>query len=59
VFYADDDRAAILWDLTHLDEIREHIVERACAIAGRGLNPDEWASYLPDVRYQDTCKTAN
>jgi WD40 repeat protein len=56
---AGDDRTAILWDLTVLNDVRAHVVERACAIAGRGLNPDEWARYLPDATYQDTCKTAN
>jgi WD40 repeat protein len=34
---------------------REHLVERACAIAGRGLTEEEWAVLLSSIPYHDTC----
>ena len=30
-------------------------LSEACGIVGRGLNPEEWAQYLPDVPYEKTC----
>jgi WD40 repeat protein len=29
--------------------------ERLCAIAGRSFTPAEWAEFLPDQPYQETC----
>ncbi|MDF1514504.1 MAG: hypothetical protein P1S60_11910 [Anaerolineae bacterium] len=29
--------------------------ERACAITGRNLMPEEWATYLPGEPYRETC----
>ncbi|MGH3754800.1 MAG: WD40 repeat domain-containing protein [Pseudonocardiaceae bacterium] len=49
------DGTAILWNLTDLNDLRNHATERACAIAGRGLDRDEWARYVPNLPYQDTC----
>jgi WD40 repeat protein/DNA-binding SARP family transcriptional activator len=33
----------------------EQWLEHACQVAGRNLTPDEWASYLGDLPYQQTC----
>jgi WD40 repeat protein len=50
-----DDKTVRLWDLTAIAALRANVVQRACAIAGRGLNKQEWATYLPGVPYVDTC----
>jgi WD40 repeat protein len=49
------DKTAILWDLTGLNQVRDHAVQRACSITRGGLDRDEWAHYIPDLSYQDTC----
>jgi hypothetical protein len=49
------DGTAILWDLTDLNQIRDHAVERACSATRGGLDRDEWARYIPDLPYQDSC----
>ncbi|MGH3870404.1 MAG: TIR domain-containing protein [Pseudonocardiaceae bacterium] len=54
---AGADRTVILWDLTRLNHLRDHAVERACAIAGGGLDRDEWAGYVRGLPYQDTCSS--
>lgn len=46
----------VFWDLMPLIELRAHVVERACAVAG-GMDPDERARYLPDLPYERTCPT--
>jgi len=44
------------WDLTALVEMREHLVERACERARRGLTAEEWGQLVgPDQEYRDTC----
>ncbi|MGH3913011.1 MAG: AAA family ATPase, partial [Pseudonocardiaceae bacterium] len=50
-----DGSTTSLWDLTSLDYLRDHVTERACAITGGGLTPEEWERYIPDLLYQDTC----
>lgn len=30
----------------------------ACTLVGRNLTPDEWARYLPDLAYRETCSIA-
>ncbi|MDQ3153956.1 MAG: TIR domain-containing protein [Actinomycetota bacterium] len=50
-----DDGTAILWNLADLNKLREHAAERACSITRGGLNREEWARYIPDQPYQDTC----
>jgi WD40 repeat protein len=50
-----DDYSTMLWDLTGLNSLRDHALERACAITGGGLNPDEWARYVPGLAYEDAC----
>jgi len=50
-----DDYSTMLWDLTGFNSLRDHAPERACAITGGGLNPDEWARYVPGLAYEDAC----
>ena len=52
---ASDDGTVILWDLSGLNDLRGHAVERACSITGRGLDRNEWARYVSGLVYQDTC----
>jgi WD40 repeat protein len=49
------DGSAILWDLTGLNQVRDHVVERACLATRGGLDRAEWGRYVPDLPYQDTC----
>ena len=44
-----------LYDYSLANSHREHLVERACAIAGRGLTEPEWTNVLPSIPYHDTC----
>ncbi|MGY1680833.1 nSTAND1 domain-containing NTPase [Geodermatophilus sp. SYSU D01176] len=63
VAFADDatlvsgswDQAVRLWDLGPLRELRDRPAERACAITGRGLDPEEWDRYIEDLDHLDTC----
>jgi WD40 repeat protein len=50
-----EDRTVILWSLDALDAVRADATTRACTLAGRGLNRDEWASAIEGLDYQDTC----
>ena len=45
----------ILWDLARLNELRASALERACRAVGTGLRREEWASFVPDVPYEQTC----
>jgi WD40 repeat protein len=49
------DATVILWNLTDLNQLRDHATQRACAITGGGLDRTEWARYIPGLPYQDTC----
>ncbi len=49
------DDTARLWDLTGLNRLRAHAVERACSITGRGLDRDQWDRYISGLPYQETC----
>jgi WD40 repeat protein len=53
---AGDDGAVRLWDLTGLEWLRAHAMERACAITGGGLDRAEWVRYVPGLPYVDVCK---
>jgi len=44
------------WDLLPLENLRAHALTRACALAGAGLSRAEWAHFIPDLPYQDTCR---
>ncbi len=52
---ASYDMTVALWDLNDLYNLRAHVMEHACSIAGRGLNRDEWNRYIPGLPYQETC----
>jgi WD40 repeat protein len=47
--------AVTVWDLSGVAARGDRVVERACARTGQGLTADEWARYLPDTPYEDTC----
>ncbi|MCA1676841.1 MAG: hypothetical protein LC799_33250 [Actinobacteria bacterium] len=42
-------------DLSGLTDLRDHAVERACSITGRGLDRDEWVRHVSGLPYKDTC----
>lgn len=44
-----------LWDLTDLNQVRDHAVQRACSITHGGLDRAEWDRRIPRLRYQDSC----
>jgi WD40 repeat protein len=50
-----DNGTVVLWDITDLNQIRDHAVERACSITHGGLDRDEWDRRIPDLPYQDSC----
>jgi WD40 repeat protein len=52
------DNEVILWDLTGLNDLRRHAVQRACAIAGGPLDREQWLRYLRELPYQNTCPPA-
>ena len=49
------DGTAALWDLGRIDPVRADPVATACARAGRGLTEEEWAQYVGDVAFEETC----
>jgi hypothetical protein len=49
------DQAVRLRDLGPLRELRDQPAERACVIAGRGLEPAESDRYVGGLEYRDTC----
>ncbi|MFG1610792.1 TIR domain-containing protein [Actinoplanes sp. NPDC049265] len=48
-------RVVTLWDTTVPKDLAADPAGTACAIAGRGLNAGEWASYIPELDYRATC----
>ncbi|GAA1315319.1 TIR domain-containing protein [Saccharothrix xinjiangensis] len=48
---AGSDGMALLWDIAPLGDV----VERACAISGGGLDPEEWRQHVPDLDHRPTC----
>ena len=52
---ASADQTVRLWDLTSLNDLLSHAVERTCSITHGGLDPAEWARYIPGLPYQNTC----
>jgi WD40 repeat protein len=49
------DPDTILWSLDELIAARDHPVERACSLTGRGLDRDEWSGYISGQPYMETC----
>jgi WD40 repeat protein len=52
---ASRDQTLRLWDLTGLNDLFGHAVERACSFTRGGLDPAEWARYIPGLPYQNSC----
>jgi hypothetical protein len=50
--------SVILWDLTTLNDLRDHAIEHACSITGGSLDRGEWGRYIPGLAYQNTCSPA-
>ncbi|MFI5958979.1 hypothetical protein [Cryptosporangium sp. NPDC051539] len=48
--------AVILWDISGPRSVAADPVGRACAIAGRGLAPTEWAQATGNLPYHQTCR---
>jgi WD40 repeat protein len=48
-------RRLFFWDSTVPEELSADPAGRACAITGRGLDPAEWATYVPELDYRPTC----
>jgi hypothetical protein len=42
-------------ELRRLNDLRAFPAQQACTITGRGLNAEEWATYLPEIPYEPTC----
>jgi WD40 repeat protein len=53
---AGDDHTVLLWDLTGPNSLRDHAIEHACFITGRGPSREEWARYVAGLAYRDSCK---
>ena len=52
---AGDDNTVMLWNLTGLNDLLDHVVQRACAIAPGGLSREEWERRIEGQSYQETC----
>ena len=54
---ASTDSTALLWELggANANANVADPLARACALSGGGLNPDEWARYVPDLPYVASC----
>jgi hypothetical protein len=46
---------AVIWNLAELLALRTRPVGRACEITAKGLSPEEWARYVSDLPYRDSC----
>jgi len=46
----------VWWNLAAFDDMRRDPARRACAFVARGLNQGEWARYVRDTPYQETCE---
>jgi hypothetical protein len=47
--------SVVLWNLAELSALRANLSTHACNRAGRGFTPQEWALYIPDLPFRDTC----
>ncbi|MFD7657425.1 TIR domain-containing protein [Actinosynnema sp. NPDC059797] len=48
---AGSDGTTLLWDIAPLSDV----VERACAVSGGGLDPEEWRQHVPGLDHRPTC----
>jgi WD40 repeat protein len=55
VLTAGDDRTAVVWDVSQTLDLLTRPRDYACAIAGRGLDSQEWHQYITGLPYRDTC----
>ncbi|MET3425148.1 WD40 repeat protein [Actinoplanes tereljensis] len=44
-----------LWSYSQLNSLRNDPAKYACAITGRGLDAEEWARFIPELKYRRTC----
>ncbi|WP_213007780.1 TIR domain-containing protein [Paractinoplanes toevensis] len=44
-----------MWSYSQLNNLRANPAKYACAITGRGLDADEWAGFIPELKYRRTC----
>ena len=44
-----------LWDVGGLIAARDGALELACRATGGSLDRDEWARYVPDLGFEDSC----
>ena len=44
-----------LWNYRDLNTLRADPARYACAVTGRGLTAEEWARFVPELRYRPTC----
>ena len=49
------DGSTRMWDLDGLAAVRADPLGRACAITGKSLDIDEWAKFVPNLPYVDSC----
>ncbi|MEU4242447.1 TIR domain-containing protein [Actinoplanes sp. NPDC026619] len=44
-----------LWSYGKLMSLHADPAKYACGVAGRGLNAEEWARFIPEIKYRNTC----
>ncbi len=49
------DKTVTLWNVAGIADLREHLHQRAWAVAGRGRSADIWFRYIPDLPLMDPC----
>jgi len=49
------DRTVRLWNVSGVAALHANAQQRACVLTDGGFSPQEWASYIPDLPYQDAC----
>jgi WD40 repeat protein len=47
--------AALLWDVTGLDDFGSDPLKLACSLTRRSLYPVEWANLIPDIPFKEVC----
>jgi len=55
---ASHDGTARLWNVARQVEIGVDPVGYACAVTHGGLSQEQWAEYVPELAYQQTCRQA-
>ncbi|MBB4795964.1 caspase, EACC1-associated type [Streptomyces nodosus] len=52
---ASADGTVNLNSLTKLNDVRTRALDLACARTAQGLSAEQWAHYIPDLKYRRTC----